>query len=654
MRVRRACFFILAFIAVTLSVSVPMLSEQDDAAITPDAGLIEKYPDADFIIYDSGRSGMVMIERKAHVPTASEIANPSLERPDYDWTARSVSTGSSNTLRGLSDVDGSMNVVMVSGRLGMLTLIQADTLSSDPVDVSFLMVGGTLDSLRVLSVPPSLKGKLQTSYTLIDRLLGDITLDFGSGSVTEVCPTEDMVGGSSIRITVSEGMSVDRLFPSGKNGRYDDVRVILDGGSVGYMTNIQAMVGSLRYDFFSGSVDYFCIGADTEYGNNSSISGLNTFYARKDVEVHIDSTVSFRSVIIGSGIVEFPHVLWNGVAVSSNTIDNMAKNILIDANGTTVNLGKCFTTSNKFSSGVYQLSSYTIGGGSRTKSLSTTYYDSNYRYKPLYGSEGVWDSVSDLTIPTGFVLIADCTLIVSQDVTFTVSAGSKLTMAGSMMLEGQVVNDGQILNTGVIEKSRGGNISGNSPSGDGFVAYCITVNPHDDGTVDVMASEDDAVVIRTDGTSRIRSISVLLMNGNREVSLKIPESVRFTGERFLIALRSVDSGDWEASYDFYVDGIDPNVLSKTHITITVPSPGYADYVAYHQDDYGDLEKMESVDSTHLEVSFVANGLGRYNLSMDDNPNNKSDMDSGRMLNYLLAAAIAATGSATIYILLKKD
>lgn len=654
MRACRACIIILVFAAVTFAVSIPISSEQADGAITPDADLIEQYPDADFIIYDNGRSGMVVAERTARSSTASESANPSIERPDHDWIARSVSTGSSQTLRSLSDADGSIHVVMVSGRLGTLTLLQANTLSSDAVDVSFLMVGGSLDSLKVMSVQSSLKGKLQTSYTFIDRLLGDVILDLDSGSITEVCPTEDMVAGSSMDVTVSKGMSVDRLLLTGKNGKYDDATFTLDGGSVGYMTNLKSMVGSLTYRLWSGSVDYFCIGADTEYGSNSMMSSLNTFYVKKDVVVHIDETVSFRSVILGSGIVEFPTVLWNGTSVSRNTIDNMAKNITIDASGVAISLDKCFKTVNRSQNLAYQFSTYVMGGAARTKTLSSDYYDANYRVKPVYGFGGVWASAADVAIPTGFMLVLDCDLSVPHDTVVTVSEGSRLTIAGNVFLEGEILNNGEIVNTGVIEKSKSGGISGTAPSGDGFIAYCITVNPHDDGTIDVMASDDEAVVIRTSGEAAIRSISVLLINGDREVSIKAPESIRIGGERFMIALRSLDAEDWDASYDLYIEGIDADALSTMDVTVTVPSPGHADYVVYRQGDSGSVEKMESLDSLYSEVTFVAKGTGQYNLSTAADLDEGSGFSLASILNYLLAAAIAVVGSATIWILLKKD
>ncbi len=617
-------------------------ADSEGAPLTPDAKLAAEHPDADVIIYEGAKSTVNVMKR-----TASFSDIDSTE----EWTVTAMSVGSSLIVTQLSNLVDDLNVVMVSGELSDLTLIRADVKDDQraQADVVFEMSGGSLNTLKVMTATQSVKSQLKDHYTIMYRPLGAVSLSFSSCSVTEVSPTEDMVEADSISTVVSTGSEIDRMFPSGKNGRYASVSFVLDGGSVGYMTNVSSVVGTLDYKLRHGSVDYFCIGADTEYGSNYMLSSINSFYARGAVTVSIDSTVSCTSVILGSGVIEIPRLLWNGDEVSMSTIETTAKNVLIDADGIQVWQDKCFRTSNRSQSTCYQLSTYTIGGNARTKSLSTTCYSSGTGTIQVYGDRGIWASASDLEIRTGYHLMTSCIFSVPSGTQLHISEGASLTVAYQCYLEGYLVNEGTLMNTGIIEKSRGGTVLGTIEGG-GFVAYSISVNPREDGSIEVMASEDDSVVIRSSGSAYIKSISVLLFNGDRQVTIVAPSSMYFSGERFLISLMDVSPSEKEAAYRLAVQGIDANVLSAFTVTVTVSVSSSTAHHVYAEDG----TEMKVLESVYPEVSFIAQGNGTYRIAEQEGGHDDGSISRSAMLNYALAAAIVVVGAITIYVILRKD
>ena len=229
----------------------------------------------------------------------------------------------------------------------------------------------------------------------------------------------------------------------------------------------------------------------------------------------------------------------------------------------------CFLTSNRTQGNVYQFSTYTVGGTPRTKSMSTDYYVTGSSVRsPVYGEDGIWDSATDVTVGVTQYLYVYAEMTVSSGSTLTVENGGRLINSGNIYLVGTLQNDGEVVNHGIIEKREGGNISGNEPSGEGYVAYCINVSPTD-GRIDVMASDDDTVVLRTDSTVYISRISVLLENGDREVTITVPETLYVGGDEFVISLRQVGGDDGIGTYDLNIIGIDPEVLGSLRVEVTV-------------------------------------------------------------------------------------
>lgn len=638
---------IVAAVAVFAALfSFTLTSDGCEGATNVDSSLTNEYSDYDYIISEGSR-GLVNITYKVpYKPTSSELNNPDFVLPEYDWSVRTINSGSDLQVTRLGSVSGALNVVMVGGSLGTVTLIQTDTVSTkDPVDVVFSMYGGSISELKVLTVPSSLKPSIKNSYTLMFTPLGGISLNLQKGTIGVVNPTEDMVASDSISISVGDGMSIDRLYPSGTNGRYNSVNLGIYGADVGYVTNLKAVVGDLTYDIRSGRVDYLCIGSNTEHGTNQSLTNMNTFYANGDVKAVIDSTVATKMVIIGGGILSTPGILWNG----DSALTQYAKNFLVDAPGIALYPDSCFSTPNRAVGTAYQLSNYTLDSTTRTKLISSEFYLSGSRL-PVYGEGGVWPSATSPTIPTGYSMWTNCDVVIPSGSSMKVSPGASLSVAEHMTVIGTLEIGGQVINNGIIEKREGGNLKGLDPVGDGYVAYCISVEAAD-GKIDVMPSDDDTVVLRTDGTVYISHISVRMGYSDSEVIINAPDGMYIGGNWFLISLRTDESGD-HVRLD--IMGIDPVVLESLSVTVTVSPPGNpSDYYVYRETDGSDTS-MEIIDVSVDRITFEAQGTGTYRLSTTAPDGTELAEESYLKINIILAVAIALVGSVIVYILLRKD
>ena len=230
--------------------------------------------------------------------------------------------------------------------------------------------------------------------------------------------------------------------------------------------------------------------------------------------------------------------------------------------------------------------------------------------------------------------------------------------SGNIYLAGTVQIDGEVVNSGVIEKREGGGISGGTPTGDGYIAYCINVSPTD-GRIDVMASDDDTVVLRTDETVYISRISVLLENGDREVVITVPDTLYVGGDEFLVSLREVKDLDGQDAYSLDIRGIDEEVLGSLRVEVTVscniPSET-ACYVYLHDGVSGSIESMEIVERSYGEITFVATGVGTYFLSTvsPEGIDGSADQFDENLVNIVLAAIIVIVGAAVVFTLLRKD
>ena len=172
-------------------------------------------------------------------------------------------------------------------------------------------------------------------------------------------------------------------------------------------------------------------------------------------------------------------------------------------------------------------------------------------------------------------------------------------------------------------------------------------------------SDDDTVVLRTDSTVYISRISVLLENGDREVTITVPETLYVGGDEFVISLRQVGGDDGIGTYDLNIIGIDPEVLGSLRVEVTVSCGLSTDttcYVYLHDEVANITESMEVVDRSYGEVTFVATGVGTYFLSTIS-PEGIDELAGGfdeNILNITLATIIVLVGASVVYILLKRD
>lgn len=645
---RRILLLAAAAALVLVIATAPVLT--GDGSDGAEEDLTERYPYADYIISDSGRSTVTITYK-----TPVEDSGQDQESPGTEWSVRTVSYGASHELTLLSGLSQSLTVVMTGGVLETLTLIGADVVKGvDPVDVRFEMYGGDISQLKVLSVHDDLKGSLGTRYTFMFAPLGSVDLVLESGHIGCLVPTEDMVSVSVMSVEVSSGMSIDRMMTSGVNGRYEAVHVSLTGGTVGYMANVRSVVGDLTYDLRLGTVEFLCIGADTEYGDTASQSDLNTFYVQHDVSLSIDTSVSVRLAIVGGGITSIPSMLWNGDVVTPP----VAKNILIDAPGTVIYPDVCFMTSNRTLNTAYDFTSYRIGGTPRTQAVSSSFVSSDGTASlPVYGADGIWESPKNMCVPTGYSIFMDAQFTVPSSSWLTVMPGGSLVTSNSIVLYGTLDNRGDLVNNGLIEKRESGTYIGDDPGGDGFLAYCISLDA--DGRIDVMASDDDTVLLRMESFVYISGISVLLDGADMEVVITAPSSIYIGGDLFMISLREREVEGFDAAYELTIEGIDPSVLSYLEIAVTVPTPTYRDYYVYHQDDLSDpMEVYDGDGVSYGEMTFYADGTGVYVLSTlapdgTEEPLPEPARADDGMTNVILALAIVIVGSAVVYILLRK-
>ncbi len=634
--IRATILTVLVLMAIALAAAA--IAEPAEA-LSPNQDLIDAYGYADYIISEGTRSSIDITYR--------EYADDGV----YEWAVRSVSQNSSLSLTRLSALDGNLSVVMTGGTLGNLTMIQTDSLQDIiRTDVEFEMLGGELADLRVLTVPSYLESGLENSYILMFGPLGDITLDLQAGRIGDLIPTEDMISVGTMTILIGDGMSVDRMLTSGSNGRYDIILVRLLGGTVGYMSNEKSVVGVLTYKFESGSVDYLSIGANSEARSNSLLSAMNTFYVQGDVTVWVDDSVTTRQAIIGAGILDTPSLLWNGDIPTPSS----SRNIEIDAPRMAISPDTCFFTSNRTHSNVYLFSTYTVGSTPRICSISTNYYSGSTQVS-LCEEDGIQASATDMSVQVGHYLYLNTMLIIYSNSVFTVEPGGRLVTAGHMLLSSVLMNDGDVLNSGIIEKREGGDIQGSPVTGNGFVAYSINMSPTD-GRIEVMASDDDTVILRTDKTIYISLISVLLEGGNRRVVITVPDTLYVGGSEFMVSLRELEDGDYISGYELTITGIDRSVLESLSIEVTLSYTASLDtecYVYHHGSD-GICRVMDVIDRSYGEITFLASGLGKYYLStVPPDGEVESDFDENT-LNIYLVVIIVIVGVAVVYILLKKN
>lgn len=590
----------------------------------------DEYPDADVIICE-GANGYVSLIYKME----SADSTPS-------YYTRTVRNGFDARLFSSSEGRTSIDVVMLGGSLGTLTILMLDRYDKNAVaaDMTFTMKGGSVNTLQMVQVSGSASSLLPSSYYSAFHPIGDLDVTIG-GTVREFMPTSALVGVRSLDLKIIDGALIHRLYPTGSNGSYDSVKVTMTGGAVGYMTNQRSYIGEMDYDFRLGSIDYLCIGADTEGGSGYYLSNLWTSYVQYDVDVSLGEFLSVGSAIIGSGIIDVPSVLCNG-QVPETVI---ACNVNLDCLSATLSADRCFFESD---GKVYRFSSYNVGGEPSVGTQRSTYY-SSYRSYQIYGEGGIWSSSSGITVIEGIQVVFNTDLVVRSGTAMMVEPGAIAVNASKIVLYGTIDNGGIFRNNAVIEKRGEGAFLG-TVKGEGVVAYGIVVLPSKEGRIDVMTESDDAVVLRAeDGGLFFNTASVYLKNSNSRVVLTAPTSMYIGGDSFTVGFERTDRTADSQTWRLFLSGFDADSSMTVDVTISLR---LADgFTALVTDDSGN--RVEEVSIGDGNLTFRAGEPGIYHVrAVEIDDSGGSSILSGMSLNIIVATLIVILAVIVVYLLLR--
>lgn len=601
----------IAVLAAVAAILVPLASDDGDAALTDD------YPDADIIISQGTVSTLVVTYVDSEGKTSTQT----------------YSAGSDLELAKLSDIDGSLSVVMASGTVGSLTLVDIDDASAEnTVDIDFLMVSGSASEIVAVSSSVS----LPSSYSSAFNAVGTLTMDI-RGDVTELCTTTCMVGIGTLSISVGSGSEIDRLYPTGEDGTYGEVTLVLEGGDVGYLTNRSAVVSYMTYELRAGSVRYLCLGADSE-GGSSILSGLWTFYVQVDASFYISSAVTVGRAVLGSGLTDIPSILCNGESPSAV----FSRNIVIDAPAHTIAMDSCFYSG---TSSALSLSGYVIGGTVNSQQVSSSCYVPSYGSSvPTYGDGGIWTASRGGTVEAGTALYVGCCLTVASGAELDVAAGGLLVNSGIVSVSGVMNSSGTVVNNGYLEEVDSGSVDAEF-SGTGYLATCIYTRTTD-GRIDVMTSEYSAVVLRYTGDSLTFSSATVRLTGVGAVIVVSSDS-DMSGTLFTAAVGTADAGSYLDAWTVSVGGFGSSVSVQVTMAVEIPE-GYRGRIV---DSTG--AEMEVLSYTESSIVFAAEGSGTYyfeTVSVD------ADEIAHRqlVLNSAIAAAIVIVAAVAVYFLLRHD
>lgn len=630
---------LIAAVLLAALVSVPLIMSVEYDAADP-ATPQERYPDADIILTE---------DRSSTVITSKEYADDG----SWSWEVRSIPRGSDIGLMSWSEARSSLDVVIDGASVGELALVVLDDVSFSQkyLDVSFTMVSGSIDRLMMVKVDPSQKQFLGNDYNNVFPTIDSASISIRGGTVNAFVPTSDLVYIDSMHVSVGTGATVHRFLTSGENGSYGYIGVLLDGGNVGYMSNVKSRIGDIEYSFEAGSIDYFCIGSDTEAGSNTVLSGMNTSFITGNVTVTASDAVGNRSAIIGGGVVEPPTVLCNGQSTSPSTV----KSIVIDAPGMVLNADTCFLTEKRTSA--YKFSSYRYGSAVYTSSLSDTYHGADGSASDVYGTDGVWSSFGGFDLNSGVSFFSGSVLTIHAGDRVWIDTGARMVVTDSIRLYGTIVSNGSLMNNSVIEVHDSGEIVG-KVGGSGFVADHIRFQGGTE-SISVMSSRD-TVLIQQDSTGYVETLSAVLGNGERSVVITAPEGIGFRSPSFLIALTdaSVSEG-FDTAFDLQIQGIDSRTLSICTVTVTVPvedvPTGYMGQVFWYDEEQGRYSEVGVVDSSSKSLTFDTGSTGHYQIRyVPSNVDIPDDGEDNDLKVALLLMGIAAVGILMVYTVFKRN
>lgn len=595
--------------------------------------------DDDFIITGDRYTGTIITYKSPVVPVKPGD-------PDFEWKTVTIPSGDDFTATRFSEVGDVLNVRVDGGILGRLSLMEVDdlTLTEKYVTINLKVLKGTIRELRPVTVDESLVPFLDTSYANTFTPVESLRIDIIGGDVTEISPTSDMIGVDSMDVSIGAGAKVDRLLTSGINGRYGGISFSLKGGEIGYMSNIKSRIGYIDYVFENGSVNYFCIGADTEYSENSVLTEMSTSYIAGDVRLYVDDTVALGKTILGAGVVDVPNILWNGERVKPSTV----KNFVLDAEAAEILMDTCFL--NERRNQAYSLAEYRIGYNPSLSWISSN-YDDHGRSMPVYGEKGVWSGISSIDIAMGTSVFCNSNIRIMEDGVLNIGMGGRFVTSNLLRLHGAINNDGMLENSSVIQKVDSGDISG-KVTGDGFVASTIRY-ASSDRSISVISS-DDTVIISRSSSGEFTSISASLLDGDRTVSLQLPEGVSCSGSSFLVSFRDRDTiSGFDEAFEIAIEGIDDSILAlcTTNATFKTTAPYDYDAEIYMYDEAtNSYAESERVEPTFGAIAFKAPNNTLYQVKYVDE---SADSNGKETLILALVVAIIAVAALTIYVGIRK-
>lgn len=626
--VAAACFVLAAS---------PLQADADDP-VPPQ----QLYPDADAIISESSDGGVLITLRDADSETG--------------YTERTQRAGSAVRLASLSSLDGSYSVVMAGGNVGDLTLVTVDTYDEGrgTVDVSFEQVSGTVGRLYAVTVSSVISRSLPNDYSSPYAPIGAISVTV-SGRIAEVCPTTDLIGVSSVSVSVLGG-TVDRLYPTGEDGVYGTVSVTILDGTVGYMSNQSAVAGSLSYRLIRGSVEYLCLGADVESRNSLDRADKWTFYVDGDADIGIESGMEVGRAIIGAGILDRPSLLCNSQEPSA---PGVSRSVSIVSDGTALVADRAFVVYDQVNGAAtgdaYRFQTYTIGSTPASSAVRSYYYY-NYQQQDVYGDDGIWPSIDGACIGTGTIAYLQTDVVVRYGTALEVSPGATAAITGDVVLYGSMVNSGYVDNGGLIEERESGAYTGSDPDGSGHLVQTIYTSAGSD-RLDLMTVTRTAVAIRGYGGPASFGAAMVIIDRIDCTVLVSASDGLVTGDPVVVSVEeAVPYGGWSYAWRVHVSALDSVSGAVPVVVMTVPDTADDGYDAQVLGPSGDLETIRSSGSSGTTFTVDGNGLYQFRSYKEVEPEPDEPVieeDSSFLKNMAIAAAIVVIAAIVVYLLLRR-
>lgn len=610
---RGVLLLMLATIVVLILSAPSELSAADE-----DIPVQDLYPDADIIITE-GKNNATLVMYKS---TTSEGV--------VSYDTKRYASGSPITLLKASDRPGSSYIVMASGTISTLTLLSVDAYDADNMymveSIRFLHVSGTISSLLVLSSTNDISSKLPaymhiTNYYTIDNI--SLTL---RGSIGNLNLTNDRVRIGSLDIAVEEGAHIPLMYPTGRYGRFDDVSITMTGGSVGYMANkASVVIASMTYKLEHGSINYLCLGADTE-GSGLDLADQCTFYVRGDVSVTISSYITIGSAILGAGITDAPALLCDGE--EPNTV--IGRNVVIS--GGSLVADRSFLLS---SDRAYRFNSYTIDAQPAVAFVNTAYGDSKQRY----GDEGIWPSVTGCTISPGTTLRISSDVYVLSWANLSVESGATMRTSGEVVVLGTITVEGAVKNAGFIA------ILDESTVIDGLDGYVAKVIYVSQGNISVMASGNSVFFLPSEDSISFLKLEMLLNDTTTKMVIASQSSNEIG--TFSAGLEVVDEkkGIWR----LFIDNFSTESMSVS-IEISIVLEENTKFRVVNAQGQAVTSAYSYADSI---LTIFPNGNGTYHIEYIEDVEEESWF-SKNWFNISVALGIIAVAAVIVYLLLRHD